>query len=132
MDILTKAQRSERMSRIKSADTKIELKFKRYLKSKGINRRAKSKLTGHPDVYFPANKLAVFIDGCFWHKCKKCYVEPKSNKQYWTLKISKNVKRDKLVNKLLKQQDIRVLRFWEHEINTDIEACYKRLIELMK
>jgi DNA mismatch endonuclease (patch repair protein) len=78
-------------------------------------RRGK-KIYGKPDFVFRKLKLAVFIDGCFWHGCKKHYRNPKGNRIYWTKKISKNKFRDNLVNKVLKKMEWRILRIWEHDI----------------
>lgn len=121
MDTVTKEKRSEIMSKIRSKNTKIEVKFRKLLWNNGYrNYRVKNKIKGKPDMYFPAKKIAVFIDGCFWHKCPKCYVEPKSNRKYWVPKIERNVTRDKKINKELKKQKIKVFRIWEHYIRKDL------------
>lgn len=128
MDTLTKKQRSHCMSQIKSRDTKIELIFRRYIWCRGLrNYRIKNKITGRPDIYFPKKRIAIFIDGCFWHQCPKCFIKPKSNNKYWDDKIKNNVQRDKKINSELKKQKISVLRFWEHEITSNIEKCHLRL-----
>lgn len=109
------------MSRIRSKNTTIEIKFRKLLWNKGYRAyRIKNKIIGKPDVYFPTKKIAVFIDGCFWHKCPKCYIESKSNKKYWVPKIKRNVERDRKINSELKKQKIKVTRIWEHEIKKDI------------
>jgi len=71
---------------------------------------------GKPDFVNKKQKIVVFVDGCFWHKCPKCYKEPKSRKEFWITKINNNVKRDKEVNKRLKRDNWKVIRVWEHEI----------------
>lgn len=125
MDTHTPAQRKYNMSRIKSSNTLIELKFRKFIWQKGLRGyRIKSKIGGKPDIYFPKQKLAVFIDGCFWHKCPTDFIRPKSKNDYWDRKIKNNVRRDKKINIELKKENIRVLRFWEHEINTNLEKCY--------
>jgi len=131
MDVLTKKQRSYCMSQIKGRNTRLEQSFRKYIWNKGLTGyRTKSRITGKPDLYFPTKKIAVFIDGCFWHKCPKCFIEPKSNKKFWKDKIKKNVQRDIKVNKLLKEQHIRTLRFWEHEIKKSLPKCFNRLKKL--
>jgi len=131
MDNLTKKQRSYCMSRIKNRDTKAELNFRKYIWSRGLKGyRIKAKISGKPDLYFSKKKIAVFVDGCFWHKCPKCFVKPKSKKRYWNKKIERNVKRDKEINSKLKKQKTAVLRFWEHEIKKDLKKCYSKLKKL--
>lgn len=116
-DILTKAQRSYNMSKIRGKNTKAELRLRRLLFENGIrNYRLNSSLPGKPDIIFPKKKIAIFVDGCFWHKCSLHFVEPKTRTEFWLKKIDDNVKRDKEVTEILKQNGWQVLRFWEHEI----------------
>lgn len=127
MGKLTKEQRSYCMSRIRNKDTKAEIVFRKYLGSMGYrNYRIKNKIAGKPDLYFPKKRIAVFIDGCFWHKCPKCFIEPKSNKRYWKPKIKRNVERDIEINKKLRKENIKIMRFWEHELKNDIGKCYNK------
>ena len=120
------------MSRIKSKDTQIEGKLRKYLWHNGIRSyRIKNNTFGKPDFIFKKHKIAVFIDGCFWHKCPEHYVEPKSNESFWLPKIDKNVQRDEKVNKKLKDEGWKVIRFWEHEINNNLEYCAKKLITIL-
>lgn len=132
-DVHTKVQRSYNMSRIKSKNTAPEMIFRRYVwKSKMGGYRVSPKLIGRPDLYFPGKRTAVFIDGCFWHKCPKCYVEPKSRIRFWQKKIKENVDRDLQINKQLGEQNIKVFRIWEHEIKNDVAKCYTTLMEVLK
>lgn len=71
---------------------------------------------GSPDLILPAEKIAVFIHGCFWHRCLQCYKAPKSNRRYWSLKIKKNVARDKRNKQMLRKQGFKVIFIWEHEL----------------
>lgn len=89
--------------------------------------RIKTSLIGKPDLFFPKKKIAVFIDGCFWHKCPKCFVRPKSNIKYWDKKIQRNVERDFEVTKTLQKEGICVIRLWEHEIHEDIQSSFQKL-----
>lgn len=133
MDVLTKEQRSYCMSQIRGKDTKTELGFRKYVWNKGLKTyRVKNKIKGRPDMYFPKRKIAVFIDGCFWHKCPRCFVEPKSNKKFWREKIKKNIQRDLDIGRLLRKQNIMVIRFWGHEIKNNPEKCYNKLIRKLK
>lgn len=78
-------------------------------------------------MYFAAKKLAVFIDGCFWHKCPKCFIKPRNNKIFWERKITSNIRRDAKTNKKLSREGIAVLRFWEHEMKHGLDRCYRRI-----
>lgn len=129
MDTHTPMQRKYNMSRIKSSDTLIELKLRKFIWKNGLKGyRLKSKIAGKPDIYFSKQKVAVFIDGCFWHKCPIDFIRPKSKNDYWDRKIKNNVKRDKEINLELKKEKIKVLRFWEHEIVNNIKKCYRILV----
>ncbi len=75
------------------------------------------KLPGNPDVYFDDARLAVFLDGCFWHGCRQCGHIPKTNSLFWETKIRRNRVRDRKNTRLLRQDGVRVLRVWEHTIN---------------
>lgn len=73
-------------------------------------------LFGNPDFVFPKHRLAVFIDGCFWHGCTSHCRMPSSNANYWQRKIARNRKRDRLVCRTLEGRNWRVIRIWEHEL----------------
>jgi DNA mismatch endonuclease (patch repair protein) len=128
MDVLTKKQRSYCMSRIKSRDTVIEKSFRRSLRKAGLQGyRTKAKIIGRPDIYFPSKKFAVFIDGCFWHKCPICYKKPKTNVEFWCNKIENNKKRDEKVNATLKKAGVKILRLWEHTIKKNPDLCLNKI-----
>ncbi len=103
------------MSRIKGTDTKPELRLKKALKVLHFTYQPNS-IYGRPDFPNRHEKIAVFVDGCFWHKCPKHYAKPKSNVAYWIAKIERNHKRDRAVNTRLKTEGWRVIRVWEHQI----------------
>jgi DNA mismatch endonuclease (patch repair protein) len=73
-------------------------------------------LPGKPDFVFEAARVVVFLDGCYWHGCPKCYRAPTSNTGYWSEKFRRNKDRDKRVVRLLKRDGWKVVRVWEHEI----------------
>lgn len=105
------------MSMIRAKNTGPEIVLRRSLSQKKIRGyRLHYKLPGKPDIVFPSEKLAVFVDGCFWHKCPKCFVRPRTRRAFWNKKIKSNTKRDSIVNLLLKKSGWKVLRFWEHMI----------------
>lgn len=110
------------MSRIKARNTGPELRLRRTLYKTGVRGyRLSYDLPGKPDLVFIRKRLAVFIDGCFWHKCPIHFVRPETRTEFWINKIDGNVRRDGAVNAKLKEAGWRVLRFWEHEIRENPE-----------
>jgi len=108
------------MSRVKSSGNKsTELKMISVFRKNGFSGwRRNYPLEGRPDFVFPKERIAVFVDGCFWHgHPSRCRV-PSSNREYWTGKIEKNKKRDRLVNRRLKEMGWKTLRVWEHEVES--------------
>jgi len=73
-------------------------------------------LPGKPDFVFPDASLAVFVDGCFWHGCPKCYHRPSTNRKYWDAKVERNKARDKRLRAKLRRSGWSVIRIWEHEL----------------
>ncbi|WP_375055623.1 very short patch repair endonuclease [Zobellella sp. DQSA1] len=132
-DVLNEKQRKYCMSRIRGKNTTPEVLLRKALWRKGLRYRLSSSLPGRPDITFPRQKIAIFVDGCFWHKCPEHFQTPKTRTEFWVQKLEKNIKRDKLVNEKLKSLGWTVIRFWEHEINKDTTACVnavQRMISL--
>lgn len=115
VDVHTRKQRSYNMSKIKASETKAELKLKPFLKSIGFIYQPKN-IYGKPDFVHKREKVVIFVDGCFWHKCPRHFKTPASNEKFWKVKINKNAERDKKVNKKLRKDGWRVIRIWEHDI----------------
>lgn len=117
-DVHTKQQRSHNMSRIRSRGNRsTELKFIRLLRAEHLTGwRRGSKLFGKPDFVFPTQKVAVFVDGCFWHRCPYCAFVPGSNVKYWRAKLHRNSARDRQVVSVLRKRGWRVVRVWEHDL----------------
>jgi DNA mismatch endonuclease (patch repair protein) len=112
------------MSRVRShgnKDTEVAL-AKLFRRHKITGWRRHQKIFGKPDFVFPKIKLAVFVDGCFWHGCPKHATQPKSNRAFWKKKFARNIARDRLVNRTLRSANWRVLRIWEHELARKNEA----------
>ncbi|WP_460373375.1 very short patch repair endonuclease [Methanocalculus sp. MC3] len=122
-DIHTPEQRSRNMSAIRGKDTKPELIIRSLLYSRGVRGyRIHYDLPGKPDLVFIKMKVAIFIDGCFWHKCPQCFREPQKNRDFWMEKINGNFERDLRVNAELSGDGWTVLRFWEHDVRNDPES----------
>lgn len=132
-DTLTKAQRSWTMSRIRSRWTSAEKAVHGFLKGLRIKHRMHPKIEGSPDVLVPDQRKAVFLHGCFWHKCPACYIEPKSRKKYWLPKIERNVRRDKENEKLIRKNGWKIVKIWEHEFKRNKarlpKFLYKKLLQ---
>ena len=110
--------RSRIMSRVRSKDTKPELAVRRTLWAAGFRYRVHDgTLPGTPDVSNKRMRLAVFVDGCFWHGCPECYSEPKSNVEFWRAKMRMNAARRERVRSDLEGIGFRVVEIWEHEAN---------------
>lgn len=104
-----------------------ELKLIAIFRAAGIRGwRRGSTLPGKPDFVFPFAKLAVFVDGCFWHGCAKHCRRPASRQEYWLPKIERNMRRDLEVRKLLRARGWRCLRLWEHSLKSP-EAVARRV-----
>lgn len=119
------------MSQIRGIDTKPELILRKAIWGKGYRYRVKNTLPGKPDMCFLSQRLAIFVDGCFWHKCPRHFVTPKTRTEFWMDKINKNFERDKRVTKELEQLGWKVLRIWEHEIKENLPACVERVEALL-
>jgi DNA mismatch endonuclease (patch repair protein) len=121
-DWLTPQQRSRNMSSIRSTKNQsTEESFARLLRAARITGwRRHVKLSGKPDFAFRSRKVLVFIDGCFWHGCSKCYRLPGDNRNYWRAKLAGNHRRDLQVTRLLSERGWQVLRVWEHALKTNV------------
>ena len=118
----TTEERSKLMAKIKGRNNKTEVAFRKWLWALGCRYRLNVKtLPGKPDLVFRKARLAVFVDGDFWHG--KNWAERKndlkSNRDFWIPKIERNIQRDEEVNQLLRAQDWHVLRFWESDLARD-------------
>ena len=117
-DVFSKAKRSQVMAAIRSTGNKdTELKLAKIFRKYGIiGWRRKQLVLGKPDFIFRRGKVAVFVDGCFWHGCPKHGRNPTSNQVYWLKKLRRNKLRDATVNKMLTTSGWIVLRLWGHDL----------------
>lgn len=122
------------MRSIKSKDNKTtERRFRFALVRNGIGGWTLHPVSilGRPDFYFEIIKLAIFVDGCFWHGCPKCSHTPRNNTKFWKAKIGRNKKRDSLYTAQLRSNGFIVVRFWEHQIATELDLCIKKVKKLI-
>lgn len=127
-DVLTPEQRRKCMSSVRGTNTKPELLLRKALWHKGLRYRLKSELPGKPDIVLTRYKIAIFVDGCFWHNCPEHGSLPETNTSFWENKIARNVERDNEVNILLHQNGWMVIRVWEHEIKQSLEKVVKNIL----
>jgi DNA mismatch endonuclease, patch repair protein len=121
------------MSRIRAKNTGPEIKFRKLLYARGIRGyRIHFNLPGKPDIVFIRKKIAIFVDGCFWHKCPACFQEPETRKEFWLKKIHSNIERDNKVNRELISNGWKVIRIWEHEIRKDPDSVVRKIEELLR
>ena len=121
-DVVSVATRSQMMSGIKGKNTKPELIVRSYLHKQGFRFRLHpSRLPGVPDLILPKYKAAIFVHGCFWHQHSKCKfaTTPKTNAEFWRLKLRGNVVRDAKVTAMLEAEGWRVIVIWECQVNED-------------
>jgi DNA mismatch endonuclease (patch repair protein) len=131
-DVFSKEKRSEIMSRIKGKGNRntelVLVSFFRRHKFTGWRRHRN--LPGKPDFSFRKVKVALFVDGCFWHGCPAHYRQPKANVKFWKEKITGNISRDRRVNRLLRSAGWRVVRIWQHELVAKNQS--KLLLKLIR
>ena len=132
-DVFTKAKRSAVMSRIRGRGNKdTEIALTRLLRQNKITGwRRHLPIFGRPDFAFPKQKLAVFVDGCFWHGCPKHCKIPVGNRAFWKRKFAANKDRDRRVNRELRRLGWQVVRIWEHDLAKRGDACARRIAGLL-
>ncbi|WP_241156584.1 MULTISPECIES: very short patch repair endonuclease [unclassified Adlercreutzia] len=120
----------------KRRDTTPELKVRAMLRELGYPgyRLDWKKAPGHPDIAYPGRKIAIFVMGCFWHRCPVCDLpQPKSNVAYWQAKFDRNVERDARTRHALEEAGWKVVYVWEHELKKDqLEATRRKLHEAVR
>jgi len=121
------------MALIRSRGNKAtELRLIEIFREYGITGwRRNQPLVGKPDFTFRRERVVVFVDGCFWHGCPKCYKRPSSNRKFWDTKVAANRKRDRLVNRELRGLGWHVVRVWQHQLGKSARVAgrVKRALE---
>lgn len=133
VDTLTPAERSTRMSLVRSKDTKPELLVRRLAHGMGFRFRLHDgSLPGKPDLVFPGRRKVIFVHGCFWHRHGKCKNTrwPKSRLDFWKPKLEKNRARDQVNRRALRKLGWRVLVVWECQIENS-EGLSRRIREFL-
>ena len=126
-DVFDRAKRSLVMANIRSKGNRTtELALAAILRSAKISGwRRHQKVVGKPDFIFRSQRVAIFVDGCFWHGCPRCYQAPSQNSKFWRTKLNANKTRDRKVNSLLRADDWRVMRLWEHDLRHSKRVAHR-------
>ena len=132
VDPLTPEQRSALMRKVKGTGNRTtEARVEAALLAAGVTGWEKHPaLPGKPDFYFPAERLLVFVDGCYWHGCPQHVRYPQASADYWRAKIDRTRRRDNRVRRQLRAQGYHVMRVWEHDLGR--ETWLKRLLALRR
>ena len=123
------------MSRLARRDTEPEMLLRRELHKRGLRYRVQTKVPGNNrrtiDIAFTRTRLAVYVDGCFWHGCPEHHVHPKANSEWWRWKVERNQARDRDTDRDLTERGWHVLRVWEHVDATEaadlVQETYNHL-----
>lgn len=117
------------MSKIRGKNSKPELLLRKALWAKHIRFRIHRKdLPGNPDLVIDKYQLAIFVDGDFWHGYEWKARKPKTNQHFWIPKIERNMQRDQFANQQLTEMGYTVMRFWEHQIRKNLQACINQVM----
>jgi DNA mismatch endonuclease, patch repair protein len=128
-DTFNKAERSRIMAAVRSRGNRAtELLLVELFRAAGLKGwRRHAAILGRPDFVFAKERVAVFVDGCFWHGCAKHCRMPASNRKYWLAKIERNMQRDRTTRKVLREKGWNVVRVWEHELKHRPDSAVRRI-----
>ncbi len=125
---VTTKQRSKIMSKIRGKNSVPELLLRRALWAKNVRFRIHRKdLPGRPDIVMEKYKLAIFVDGDFWHGYEWEKRKPKTNENFWIPKIERNMQRDRFAKLALEEMGYTVMRFWEHDVEKKLKVCVNQI-----
>jgi DNA mismatch endonuclease (patch repair protein) len=129
MDTVSRETRSRVMAQVRSQRNRsTEWRLRGALVRAGVRgwKLNAPDILGKPDFAFEKQRLALFIDGCYWHGCPKCYRRPSSNTEYWDAKVARNRQRDARTTAQLKREGWRVMRIWEHQLSA-LDAVLRKI-----
>jgi DNA mismatch endonuclease, patch repair protein len=133
MDPFSPEKRRAIMRSVRTQGTAPEVRLRRALWQNGLRYRTRLKLEGSkPDLAFLGKRIVVFVDGCFWHGCPTHYTSPVANEAFWRAKVEKNRARDERNNRNLEAAGWRVLRFWECEVEKELDRVVVSIREAVR
>ena len=110
-----------------------EMRLRKAVWRSGGRYRVQSRLPGRPDLAFTASRVAVFVHGCFWHRCPTCQLPaPRANGDFWAVKFNRNIQRDAEAVRDLQRLGWRAITIWEHEIRADVDGAALRVVESVR
>jgi len=124
--------KSEQMARVRTKSTEPEIVLRRAIWIRGFRYRLHPKIPGRPDFVFTRTRIAVFVDGCFWHGCPRHGTLPATNRQFWQLKMAGNVAPDRRVNAQLAAAGWQVVRIWEHQIEQNLDRTVRKVLKILE
>ena len=129
-DVFNKTERSRIMSRVRgrgNRNTELEM-IALFRRQRITGWRRNVRVFGNPDFVFPKLRVAIFVDGCFWHSCPKHATKPLTNVVFWTAKLKRNKSRDRLVTQTLRRVGWKVIRVWQHSLKKrNQNSCARRI-----
>lgn len=131
---LSRKSRSRHMASIRSfGNASTELAMASLLRKNRLSGwRRHAPLPGRPDFYFPKQRVAIFVDGCFWHACRHHFRMPVSNAAWWQAKLTSNKRRDNRAARALRAKGVRVVRIWEHDLTKrETNRVVSRLMRIL-
>lgn len=134
-DVFSKRKRSQVMQSVRGKGNRsTEGRIRHRLASSGLSgwHLHATGIIGKPDFAFPKERVAVFIDGCFWHGCKTCRNLPATNREFWAEKIRSNKLRDRIVTSRLRRDGWAIIRFWEHDVRLQANSCVSRIHSIVR
>ena len=127
---------SKQMREQRTRDTDPEVRLRRELHSRGLRYQLQRRVPERPrqriDICFPTERVAVFVDGCFWHRCPQHGVMPKHNSKWWRENLNRNAERDREVTEKLTSEGWEVIRVWEHTVREDAALAAARIEERIR
>lgn len=129
-DRVTSKTRSRIMAAIHGRDTEPELKLRRAMSAAHLRYRVNWRIPSvkvHVDIASPKRRIAIFVDGCFWHGCPKHAIQPRTNVQFWSNKLLGNKERDRCQTMALRRIGWSVIRIWEHDLDGTLNAMRRIL-----
>lgn len=133
VDCFSEEKRREVMRAVRREDTAPEQRLRKVLWRRGFRYRKHKRIAGtRPDICFISPKVAVFVDGCFWHGCPEHYVAPVGNGDFWREKLRRNRQRDERNNRALEKAGWAVLRFWECEIRDELRGVVAKIASVLQ